>query len=65
MILSLFQIDGEPEMAGMCKQGGASDCGLFAIATATALAFGSYSTQFQQGSMRQHLVKCFKDGVMT
>lgn len=67
LILNLFQNDGSPklEMARMHKQKGGNDCGLFAIAVATALAFGSNPFQFQQSGMREHLLKCFEDRVMT
>ena len=39
IILNIFQITGKPKlrMAEMCKQDGVNDCGLLAIATATAL----------------------------
>ena len=47
---------------GRCqKQKGSKDCGLFSIAFATALAFGSHPSKlkFDQLKMRQHLVNCF------
>ena len=49
------------------KQEGSKDCGLFAIAVATAIAHGADPTslRFDQAAMRNHLVQCFKDGVMT
>lgn len=67
VILNLFQTDGKPmlEMAKMHRQKGGNDCGLFAIAVATALAFGSNLVEFKQSGMREHLLKCFEDGVMT
>ena len=45
-------------------QAGGSDCGLFSIANAIALAFGHSPGRFQydQQQMRQHLWKCFQDG---
>ena len=66
-VLNLFQSDGKPKiiMAEMCKQEGINDCGLFAIAAATALAFGSKPARLQQSNMRQNLLKCIKDGIMT
>ncbi len=43
-------------------QAGGCDCGLFAIANATALAFGHSpgSFQYNQNKMRQHLFSCFQ-----
>ena len=43
-------------------QAGGSDCGLFAIAFATALALGKQPGQyrFDQTKMRQHLCKCLE-----
>ena len=66
VIVNLFQTAEKLrlEMAKMCKHKGRNDCGLFAIAVATALAFGSSPVEFQQSGMREHLLKCFEDGVM-
>ena len=46
------------------KQIGPSDCRLFAIAAATALALGlnPVQVQFQQAAMRNHLLNCFEKG---
>ena len=43
------------------KQKGTTDCGLFAIANATAIAHGKNPNklQFKQESMRAHLLDCF------
>ena len=51
----------------MQKQDGGKDCGLFAIAISTAIAYGvdPISLHFNQAAMRNHLVHCFKDQVMT
>ena len=48
-------------------QEGYSDCGLFAIAFATALAYGKQPGRcfFDQGTMRVHLVKCLQEQNMT
>lgn len=44
------------------KQVGFTDCGLFAIAFATNLAFGKTSKfEFQQDSLRPHLKACFEE----
>ena len=46
------------------QQMGGSDCGLFAIANATALCYGkdSGTLAFDQKIMREHLRKCFAAG---
>ena len=48
-------------VAGMQRQEGANDCGLFAIAVVTALLFGEdpSSLHFEQSCMRSHLLQCF------
>ena len=51
-------------MSESSKQEGVNDCGIFAIAAATALAFGSAPVQLQQSGMRDHILKCFEDGTM-
>ena len=48
------------------KQKGGTGCGIFAIATATALAHGILNvSSFDQSAMRRHLVNCFKEHLMT
>lgn len=49
------------------KQVGSHDCGLFAIANATALANGidPATLQFQQKKMRGHLQQCLVNQVLT
>ena len=44
------------------KQTGSNDCGLYAIAFATAIAHGldPVKQKFRQSAMRAHLVNCFK-----
>ena len=46
-------------------QYGSADCGLFAIAFATAIALGISPEyiHFQQGEMRQHLLTCLSNGM--
>ena len=48
-------------------QYGSVDCGLFAIAFATAIALGISPEyiHFQQGEMRQHLLTCLSNGKLT
>lgn len=49
------------------KQEGGRDCGLFAIATVTAIAHGydPSKMKFDQTAMRNHLVKCFTEKCMS
>ena len=58
-ILNLFQIEGllKLNIVKTQTQEGGDDCGLFAIATATALAFG---TDPSSSDIRAHLFKCFE-----
>jgi len=43
------------------KQRGSNDCGLFAVASATAFCFGMDPTtqDWDQEAMRQHIARCF------
>ena len=64
IISNLFQCGPKKlsiKVARSQKQKGGSDCGLFAIAFATAIAFGINPDQLKlrQEAMRAHLVKCF------
>ena len=49
------------------RQSGGSDCGLFAIAYATSICFGTHPEKksYCQAKMRQHLMKCIEEGVIT
>ena len=52
----------------MQKQTGGQDCGLFAIAAATAILFSINMTDdivFIQNQMRLHLFKCCNDKLLT
>ena len=63
IIRKLFGATVVPEIAKIHKQQGVRDCGLFAIAFATAICFKqSISEPFKQDVMRQHLVQCFEKG---
>ena len=55
------------EVVNCQRQRGGSDCGLFAVAFATALANGlcPESYTFKQKEMRQHLYNCLKLGKIT
>ena len=65
--MNLFETNGKVnlKMAEMSKQEGTQDCGVFAIAAATAIAFGVNPVQLQHNNMRERLLKCFEDGAMT
>lgn len=60
----------EPEIVLKYKdsqiQSGAADCGLFAIASATALVLGKQPGEFfiDQSKMRSHLLQCFENRKM-
>ena len=49
------------------KQQGGNDCGVFAIAISTCLAFGGDPTKMVicQARMRDHLLQCFEDKLLT
>ena len=48
------------------KQAGTKDCGLFAIANAVSMAMGEdpLSRDFDQGSLRRHLIESIEEGLM-
>ena len=50
------------EVMDVCKQHGVVDCGLYALANATALCQGELpqSMEYIQGEMRQHLTNCIE-----
>ncbi len=54
------------EFVSVHLQAGGNDCGHFAIAFITAIAFGisPSSCLFYQQAMRPHLIKCFEQGAM-
>lgn len=64
VVANLFH-SSSVKMMQTLKQVGSKDCGLFAIATATAIACGADPTRlvFNQASMRSHLAQCFTDKV--
>ena len=49
------------KMQPLQKQIGGADCGLFAIAVITSIAYGTdpCQTHFKQEDMRKHILKCF------
>ena len=48
-------------MATVQKQVGSTDCGVFAVAFATSLAFGRSGFMPQQDRLRPHLQRCFEE----
>ena len=55
------------KIASVTKQSGSTDCGLFAIAYITSIAFDLDPAQyvFNQTAMRPHLQKCFEEKKIT
>ena len=55
------------KMSQCHKQTGTKDCGVYAIAFATAIAFGQNAGRqnFKQQEMRAHLVSCFNKNCMS
>ena len=64
VITNLFQ-SSAVKIVESQKQEGGTDCGIFAIANATALAHGINPSSFEQSATRRHLVNCFKNELMT
>ena len=70
LIERLFQCDNlnlDIIMTQRCKQEGCKDCGVFAIAIATAIASGLNPSRqnFKQEAMRGYLVNCFNKEILT
>ncbi len=70
VILNLFDIDSDKLKLNVIseqKQEGSRDCGVFAIAFATAIAHRKDPSRlrFKQVEMRKHLLACFRDKKMT
>ena len=66
VIRNLFKVS-EIEVMKTQKQTGSQDCGLFAIAYATALLNGIdvSNITFAQSKMREHLLSCFVNNSVT
>lgn len=69
VIANLFQCDSSEiriTVSRCQKQKGTVDCGLFAIANATAIAFGKNPSKlrFKQEALRSHLVNCYNKNLM-
>ena len=58
--MNLFHLSDDPnfQVAETQKQVGSEDCGLFAIATTTAILCMT-GIEFNQHQMRLHCMKCF------
>ena len=68
IISNLFQYNAEKPVITISrsqKQKGNVDCGLFAIATATAFGKNPSKLQFIQEAMRPHLINCFTQKLMS
>ena len=64
IISDLFGPPAMPEIVKVHKQQGVRDCGLFAVAFATAICFKQeLAVPFNQEVMSEHLVQCFEKGV--
>ena len=67
--LNLFDIVKKPKLIyePVNKQEGGDDCGVFSIAFATALAHqqNPVHVQFDQSTMRSHLLQCFEQQLLT
>ena len=67
-ILNYLPKDNKIKLAGIAhKQIGSKDCGAFAIAYCTSLAFGKdpCKQRFVQEKMRHHLITCFRNNKLT
>lgn len=64
LIMKLFGYGMKLTLMECQQQNGCKDCGVFAIACCTAIAFKS-PMQFNQSAMRRHLLKCFNDLLIT
>ena len=53
-------------MMNVARQKGSTDCGLYAVAILTCLAFGIDPTKliFDQAALRPHLIQCLEKGVI-
>ncbi len=67
IIAKLFPTSTMIKQVQINRQIGGKDCGVFAIAIATALAFNQNPAliKFDQPSMRAHLVACFEKGQLS
>ena len=52
------------QVANIRRQPNVFDCGLFALASATDLAYGNDPIRYEVGRMRPYLIKCLENGRM-
>ena len=64
--LNMFKKIGKVriEVTDMQVQKGSTDCGIFAIAVATSLLFGT-DPSYKQDKMRDHLLHCLHSGSLS
>jgi hypothetical protein len=69
LLLKLFGTDVNIQMQNAPKQQGIKDCGVFAIAICTLLAYGNFPIgshiTFNQSVMRDHLLMCYENLYLT
>lgn len=67
IISNIFQTSTSKELVPIQRQTGGRDCGVYAIAIATALAFNldPSKIKFKQSAMRPHLIKCLEIGTVS
>lgn len=67
IISNLFQSSSSTELVKINRQTGGRDCGVYAIAISTALAFHHDPSliKFDQPAMRPHLVACLEKGTFS
>ena len=64
IILNLLPASTSTELFQVNRQRGGLDCGVFAVAISTSLAFQQKPAviKFDQSAMQPHLVACFEKG---
>ena len=67
IILKFFPTSTSAELVKISRQTGGEDCGVFAVAIATALALhrNPAAITFDQPAMWSHLVACFEKGTFS
>lgn len=63
LVMKIFEEGREVRMENGPRQEGIKDCGIFAIAICTSLAYSQLpsSIAFKQSVMRSHLVHCYEN----
>ena len=67
IISNIFHESTRKELVPIHRQTGGQDCGVYAIAILTALAFchDPAKIKFNQSAMRLHLIKCLEMGAFS